>query len=199
MDFNILNNTIKGKGINIVNVFAFSGAKFEGRVNNNTIVNNGGSGSGVRVNLQGNENSVIEIKNNNITGQNDYGITLNSNLGSGRLDATVTGDTVSVSASGFYTIHAAAGSSGSTTSNKICANVANNTTTAPSGAIGNFQARAVSATGPHQILLQGGGTTVPLNWNANGNTPINPPAIISQSGSGTFLFGQTCVVPANPM
>jgi hypothetical protein len=197
MDFNIINNPmIKGKGINIVNVFAFPNSTFEGRINNNTIVHNGGSGAGVRVTNQGNGNSKIEIKSNNITAADDYGITCTSQLGTGRLDATVTNNTVSIAAAGFYAIHAAAGASSSTFTNKVCANVANNTTTIDPLSIGNFQARA--ATASHEIMLQGSGPTVIANWNANTNLPISPPAIISQSGLGTFTFGATCLIPANP-
>jgi hypothetical protein len=197
MDFNIVNNPmIKGKGINVVNVFAFPNSTFEGRINNNTVVHNGGSGAGIRVVDQGNGNSKVEIKNNMVTGADDYGITVSANSGSGRLDATVTGNTVSVTALGFYTIHALAGASSSMFTNKVCANVANNTTTAAPGAIGNFQARAATAT--HEILLQGPGPNVVGNWNGNSNMPISPPAIISQSGTGVFTFGATCTIPSNP-
>ncbi len=199
MDFNIVNNPlIKSRGINTVNIFGFAGSKFEGRVNNNTInVGDGaGSGAGVRVVAQGNFNSLIEIKNNNITGADDHGITNVASLGSGRLDVTATGNTISLSNSGFYGVHTAAGVSSSTFTNKVCANVASNITTAvPAGAIGNFQARA--ATASHEILLQGTGANVATIWNNNSNTPISPPAIISQSGVGTFTFGATCNIPAN--
>ncbi|MBK9982126.1 MAG: cadherin-like domain-containing protein [Saprospiraceae bacterium] len=196
MKFNIVNNPmIKGKGINIVNIFAFPSATFEGRINSNTVVNNGGSGAGIRVFSQGNGNSKVEIKNNTVTGGDDYGIDVTCQLGTGRLDATITGNTASVTALGFYVIHALAGNSGSVNTNKVCANVANNTTTAAAGAIGNFQAR--SATAGHEILLQGGGGTVAANWSANTNTPV--PGLTSQSGTGVFTFGATCAIPANPI
>jgi hypothetical protein len=181
MDFNVTGNPlIKSKGINAVNIFGFPGSKFEGRVNSNTInVGAGtGSGAGVRVNAQGDQNSLIEIKNNNITGADDYGITNVASLGSGRLDVTVTGNTISLSNSGFYGIHTAAGVTSSVKTNKVCANVANNATTGVPvpNAIGNWQARA--ATASHEILLQGTGANVATIWNNNTNTPISPPAII---------------------
>lgn len=199
MDFNIVNNPlIKSRGINAVNIFGFSGSKFEGRVNNNTITVASGSGAGVRVNAQGNLNSFIEIKNNTINGSDDYGITCVASLGSGRLDVTATNNVISLSNLGFYGIHTAAGISGSMFTNKICANVAgNNTNGVPvPNAIGNWQARA--ATGTHEILLQGTGGSTAVIWNNNSNTPINPPAVISQAGSGMFTFGATCTIPANP-
>ncbi|MEO8359843.1 MAG: Ig-like domain-containing protein [Vicinamibacteria bacterium] len=196
MKFNISGNpSIKGKGINIVNVFAFPDATFEGRINNNVVTSNGGSGTGIRVVSQGNGNSKVEIKNNSVTGGDDYGIDVTAQLGSGRVDATITGNTVSVSNNGFYAIHTIAGASGSTFTNKMCANVASNTTTVPAGAIGNFQARA--ATGTHEVLLQGAGGNVAANWSANSNTPV--PGVTSQSGTGVFTFGATCAVPSNPL
>src|SRR5262249_48713540 len=134
MDFNIVNNPmIKAKGINVINVFAFPNSTFEGRINNNTIVNNGGSGAGGRGVDQGNGNSRVEVKNNLITGGDDYRVTATALAGSGRLDAIITGNTVSLTASGFYGIHAAAGASGSAFTNKVCAHVANNNTTGVSG------------------------------------------------------------------
>jgi hypothetical protein len=201
MDFNIVNNPlIKSRAINAVNIFGFSGSKFEGRVNNNTINVGGGAGSGagVRVNAQGNLNSVIEIKNNNITGADDYGITNVASLGSGRLDVTVTGNTVTLSNAGAYGIHTAAGVSSSMFTNKVCANVANNITTGVPipNAIGNWQARA--ATVSHEILLQGTGASPSAIWNNNSNIPMDPPALISKSGAGTFTYGATCTIPANP-
>ncbi len=198
MKFNIINNSsIKGKGINIINVFAFPSATFEGRINNNTVINTPGfSGSGIRVFGQGNGNCKVEIKNNNVTGGDDYGIDVTSQLGTGRMDATITGNTVTTPTNGFYSIHLLAGNSGSVSTNKVCGNVANNTTTISGAAIGNFQAR--SSTAGHEILLQGGGTTVATNWNANTNSPLSPTAFISQSGTGVFTFGATCLLPLNP-
>lgn len=198
MQFNILNNTsIKGKGINIVNIFAFPNATFEGRINNNTVINNGGSGAGIRVFSQGNGNSKVEIKNNIVTGGDDYGIDATAQLGTGRLDATITGNTVSLTSLGFYGIHLLAGNSGSVSTNKVCGNVANNNATGVNaGAIGHFQARSSTAT--HEILLQGPGPNVLTNWNSNANTPMNPPGITSQSGTGVFTFGATCLIPSNP-
>lgn len=196
MEFNIIgNNSIKGKGINIINIFAFPSASFQGRINSNTVINNGGSGAGIRVVNQGNGNSRVEIKNNLVTGGDDYGITAGANSGSGRLDATITGNTVSLTSNGFYAIQTVAGVSSSVFTNKVCANVANNTTSLAAGAFGNYQGR--SATPSHELLLQGAGATVAAIWNANSNLPVTPPAVISQSGTGVFTFGATCLLPLN--
>ncbi len=132
--------------------------------------------------------------NNNVTGADDYGIDVISQLGTGRIDATIKNNGVTLGANGFYAIHVLAGNSGSVNSNKVCANVANNTTSVPGTAIGDFQAR--SSTALHEILLQGGGATVAANWSANTNSPL--PGITSQSGTGIFTFGASCSVPMNP-
>lgn len=214
MDFNIINNQIKSRGINAVNIFGFSGSKFEGRINDNTVNVGDGSGSGVavRITAQGNLNNVVEIKNNNITGANDYGITCVTSLGTGRLDATITGNRVSVSNTGAYCIQVAAGVSSTTTTNTVCANVSGNSTAAPgapSGAIGDFQARAVALS--NSVLLQGNGSDVATYWSGNSNlsyssNTFTPPTITahtSQSGLGSFTFGVsptvTCAIPANPL
>jgi len=78
---------------------------------------------------------------------------------------------------------------------KVCSNVANNTTTVPGSAIGSFQAQSATAT--HEILLQGAGPNVAGNWSGNANTPV--PGITSQSGAGVFTFGATCLILANPL
>ena len=199
MTFNILNNPmVKGKGINIINIFAFPGSSFQGRVNNNMVVNNGGSGTGIRVNLQGNASSRVEIKDNQITAANDYGIDVVASLGSGRLDAIITGNTASIAAAGAHVIDVAAGVSSSTFTNSVCAYLANNTTSFASGAIGNARYRAATPT--HTLLVQGPGP-VATNWDTNMNSPLTSVmgTVVAQSGTGTFTFGQTCLLPTNPM
>jgi hypothetical protein len=198
MQFNIQNNPlIKSAGINCVNVFAFPDATFEGRINNNTVVVAPGSGTGIRVNKQGNNNCKVEIKNNNISGISaDFGINVQATLGTGRIDATITGNTIALTNTAAYHIGLDAGASSSVFSNKICANVANNVTTT-GVPIGNARYRAATAT--HELLLQGPGPNSATNWNSNGNTPVSPPAVVNQSGVGVFTFNQTCAIPANPI
>ncbi|MGB4848755.1 MAG: hypothetical protein WBP41_12595, partial [Saprospiraceae bacterium] len=58
-------------------------------------------------------------------------------------------------------------------------------------------ARYRAATPSHELLIQGPGPSA-TNWNTNGNTPISPPAVVNQSGTGVFTFNQTCLIPANP-
>lgn len=200
MDFNIVNNPlIKSRAINAVNIFGFPGSKFEGRVNGN-MINVGdavGGGIGVRVNAQGNANSRIEIKNNQVTVGSDSGIDATSSLGSGRLDAIVTGNTVSVAANGGYAIAVAAGVSSSVFTNTTCTYIANNTTSFGLMAIGNARYRA--ATLSHTLLVQGPGPAA-TNWDTNMNSPLTSVmgTIVNQSGTGVFTFGQTCLLPANP-
>jgi mucin-19 len=209
MQFNINNNPlIKSRGLNAINIFGnFPGANasFEGRINDNTLIETiGGSGTGVRVIGSGNSNHKVEIKNNIITACTDNGIDLVMQGGAGRMDANITLNNASVAAGGLYCIAVAAGVSSSTFTNKVCANVANNTTSFGAGASGNYRGR--SATPSHELLLQGGGTAgamaVATNWNSNTNSPLSPTATINQSGTGTFTIlpvGQTCPLPANPI
>ncbi|HZV70823.1 MAG TPA: Ig-like domain-containing protein [Saprospiraceae bacterium] len=198
MQFNVQNNPlIKSAGINCINVFAFPDATFEGRINNNTVVVAPGSGIGIRVIKQGNNNCKVEIKNNNVSGPTaDYGIFAQAVLGTGRLDAIITGNTVAVSNAAAYHIAVNAGASSSTFTNVVCAHIAGNITTSGTP-IGNAQYRA--ATASHTLLVQGPGPPAATNWNSNGNTPMSPPAVISQSGLGIFTFNQTCSIPANPI
>ena len=195
LKFNISNNpVVKARLINVINCFAQSSSLMEGQVSGNTVTSSSGSGSGVRAVASGNANTRIKILNNTISGiNNDFGITAAANGGTGRMDATITGNNVTVQNTAGYNIQTIAGASGSTFTNKLCANVANNTVNGTP--IGNFQARSVTPS--HEFLLQGPGPTAQANWNANGNS-VSPPAIVSQSGTGVFTFGATCLLPSYP-
>lgn len=215
MDFNIINNTIQARSINVINIYAFANGSFEGRINNNPVIESltGGNGSGNGINVTHDGNSTtnrIEIKNNMVTAINDNGIIVLSRLGSGRVDATITGNTVSLTGgpSSFRAIQASAGASSDGGTNKLCAYIANNITSILPGAAGHYQGRAAHGTGNSQpineLILQGGGTTVQTNWDLNMNSPLSTAmgALITQSGFGNFTFlpvGQTCAAPANPM
>lgn len=192
LKYKILNGNLKGRATNIVNVFGFSGS-FEGRVNGNTVQSLSGSGTGIRQVAQGATTAVSEANNNTITGITaDSGISGVSQGGAGTLDITMIGNSITLANSAAYNIEARAGASSSTFTNKTCANVANNTVVGMPAS--NFFARTVNA---HELRLQGGGATVATNWNANTNSPGTPPAVVSQSGSGTFTFGATCITPTN--
>ncbi|MFZ4475767.1 MAG: beta strand repeat-containing protein, partial [Saprospiraceae bacterium] len=199
MDFNIIGNPlIKSRGINAVNIQGQGSSTFQGRVADNpNITTTSGSGIPIRVLATANSVGKVLIQNNVAVGADDFGLLCGSNGGTGRLDANILNNNVSIGSLGFYCIQAIAGASSSTFTNKTCANIANNTTSFAVGAIANAQYRA--ATVSHQLLVQGGGATAATNWNANTNSPLTPTAVISQSGTGVFTFGSTCLLPTNPL
>lgn len=198
--YNVLNNTnLKGRGTSIVNCFAQGSSTMNGQVVDNTIASVGGSGSGVRAVVSGDANHRTRINNNTISGiANDFGIVAQASGGTGRLDATITNNNVTVLNSAVYNINVVAGSSGSTFTNKTCANVSGNTVSpAPiSGSmIANFLAR--SATPSHELLLQGS-SPIATYWNGNGNTPASPTATVLTSGTGVYTYNATCLLPIYP-
>ncbi len=202
MNFNIIGNgSIASRSINTVNISGNGNSTFQGRINNNTIqIATGGSGSGIGVRVIANADSdgKVEVNGNTISGiVNDVGILAQAVAGTGRLDAKITSNNISAANTAGYYIDVIAGASSSILTNKVCANVANNITAAPSNLIQNWRARA--ATPSHELLLQGAGPTASANWNNNGNSPAAPPALINQSGTGVFTFGQTCLLPTNPL
>lgn len=198
VDFNINNNPlIRGALTTIVNVFAAGNAIMEGRVNNNIVQSGAGSGTGIRVLGQEDADIIIEINGNTVSGITlDNGINVESRLGTGRVDANVVGNTVSVAAGANANIRSAAGNSGSVHSNKTCAWVHNNIL--PAAGFSHHEGRVVNA---HELILQGGGASMAANWNNNTNTPLSPPAVMNPliSGAGTITFTGTCTLPTNPL
>jgi hypothetical protein len=201
LNFNILNNpTAKARGTSVINVVSQGSSTAQGRINGNTVTHVGGAGdtgSGIRVFAEESSTLKVEVNNNTISGvYEEFGILARSRNGSGRLDAIITNNTVMLPSGndGFGTnIGVDAGTSNSTFTNVTCGYVANNVTNTP-GIFGqNFVAR--QASGSHTLYLQSG-TNAATVWNANGNTPVSPPAVIGQSG--TIISG-TCQTPNNPL
>lgn len=209
LKYNVFNNTnLKGRATTIVNCFAMGSSTMEGQVSGNTITSLGGSGSGVRAVVSGNATAKTKIINNIISGISlDNGIVVQASGGTGRLDATITGNQVTVNTTATYNINVIAGASSSTFTNKTCAYVANNTVfpTPISGSmIANFVGR--SATPSHELILQGSAGPIDAYWNSNGNTPQAPPAnpagpaTAVKTGTGVFTFnaGGGCLLPSYP-
>jgi trimeric autotransporter adhesin len=219
MNYNILNNTCRGKGIALINIVAQIASNAQGRVNNNTVTisvvpNFQSAGYGINLSAQGNSNITTEVTGNTVSGMDaGVGIYATAIGGTGKMNATITGNTVTITnTAASHNIQVEAGNSSSTFGNTTCANVANNITSRPDLNNGvNFRVRAVT-TGSHKIYLQGNGTDPnPPNtatgavyvWLNNGNTPTG--AVVSQSGTyGTQIFTSTnggalatCAVPSN--
>lgn len=201
IDFNIISNTLFKGGLTIaVNFFAQGNSTMEGRFNSNPVNVAAGSGSAIRAVAQETSNMKIEINGNTVTGVlNDNGIEVVSRAGTGRMDAIISNNNITVGSAASTAnahIRAAAGASGSTFTNKTCAWVKNNTLN------GNFsfahlEGRVVNA---HELILQGGGASMSANWNNNTNSPASPPAVMNPliSGAGVISFSGTCNAPMNP-
>lgn len=196
---NVNSNNVKGKGTSIINCFAQGSSNLEGQVVNNTVPSLGGSGTGIRSIANGNANVKIKIDNNVITGiALDNGISCRAIGGTGRMDATISNNNVTILSTASVNIDLQAGNSSSTFTNKACGNVFNNTVS-PSpitGAIiANFFAR--SATASHELLLQGP-NPIATYWNNKGNLPVSPTSTVTQSGLGVFTYNATCLLPSYP-
>jgi len=197
MNFNILNNSsIQSRSINVVNISGNGNSTFQGHIiNNNIQIASGGTGSGVGVRVIANADSdgKVEIDGNNISGiVNDDGIYAQAVGGTGRLDAKITSNTIALANTAGYHIDVIAGASSSMLTNKVCAYIAgNNTTTGTPLA----KARYREATESHELLLQGPGPDITTNWNTNGNLPMSP--MLNASGTNTYTYGATCLLPTN--
>ncbi len=201
VDFNIIGNTLfKGALTSVVNIFAQGNSTMEGRFSNNPVQVVVGSGTGIRAVAQESADMKIEIANNTITGVLlDNGIELVSRAGDGRMDATVSGNNITVGSAGSTAnsfIRSAAGASGSAFTNKTCAWIKNNTVNG-TFAFSHHEGRVVNA---HELILQGGGASMAASWNINTNNPASPPSVMNPlvSGAGIISFAGVCTAPANP-
>ena len=201
LSFNVIGNpVIKGNGGTAVNVFAIGTSTIQGRINNNPDIQVGGSGTsglGIKVDVNGDARGTVEISGNTISNIGfDAGIEAIARLKNsgacgtgctaGRLDATISGNTVSVDSTSLYDVWVQASDD-----NTTCANVTNNTTSG-SGIVA-FRERTAAANST--VLLQGFTTDAATTWNNNGNTPTGS---VSASNNGT-LSGGSCSTPSNPM
>jgi hypothetical protein len=203
MSFNINNNPLmNSNGGNVITVSGFTTANFQGRINNNPNIQAGGgttNGSGIVVSAQQSANGIVEINGNTISnlgvGTGIETFSRSRAVGGppgGRLDATVTNNTVTANVvNSPYAISTRAGGGTATDQNTTCANVANNTTTP--GNIAAWQARVANANS--NLILQGFTTDATTTWNNNGNLPINS---VDDTGITANITGGTCNVPTNP-
>jgi hypothetical protein len=208
--FNVQNNPkIYSRNGPAVNVFGDTNAVINGRISNNPDVqvkNNVGSnvGSGIRANLNKDATAKLEIQNNVVNiGSDDAGIdlsaigktTANPGGGTNTLDATVTGNSVTIGATSTYGIIILSATNAAD-NNALCANVGTNAITRNPSSIASFRARVPSATG--FFRMNNFVTNAEATWNAKGNTPISAGGSeVSFGGSGTFA-ACTAALPTNP-
>jgi trimeric autotransporter adhesin len=210
LNYNILNNSCRGKDISLINIVAQVNSNAQGRVNDNIITHSGtgSAGDGIRFSAEQSSDITTEVLRNTVSGMGTgVGISATAILGDGKINATITNNTVTITDPlASHNIAVVAGNTGTTFSNYTCANVANNTTTRPDLVNGfNFRVRAVTSGGTHKVYLQGTGATSAADvWANNGNTPTG--AVVAQSGTfGTHIFSSTnggalatCAVVSNP-
>ena len=208
--FNVQNNPkIWASNGPAINVFGDTNATINGRINNNPDVRvvthvGGNVGSGIRANINKDATAKIEVKNNVVNiGSDDAGIdlsaigktTANPGGATDSLDATVTGNSVTIGATSTYGIVILSATNAGDT-NALCTNVGTNAITRNPSSIASFRARVPSANG--FFRMQGFLTNPEATWNANGNTPTSSGGSeVSFGGSGTFA---TCTtdLPTNP-
>ncbi len=209
--FNVQNNPrIWSSNGPAINVFGDTNATINGRINNNPdvrVLTHVGSnvGSGIRANINKDANARLEVKNNVVNvGSDDAGIDLSAigkttaNPGgtTNTLDATVTGNTVTIGSTSTYGVVILDATNAGDT-NALCANVSTNTITRDPSSITSFRARVPSANG--FFRMQNFVTDAEATWNGNSNMPTSAAGSeVSFGGSGTFA---TCTValPTNPM
>ena len=210
LKFNVVNNTkIYSRNGPAINVFGDTNAVINGRINDNPDVQvkvNAGSnvGSGIRANINKDATARLEVKNNVVNvGSDDAGIdltgigkvTANPGGGTNTLDATVTGNNVTIGATSTYGLFTISASNAGDT-NAICLNIASNTVTRNPSSIASLRARVPSASGFYR--MNGFVTNPEATWNSNGNTPASSGGSeVSFGGSGTFGLC-TAALPTNP-
>ncbi|MFZ6026726.1 MAG: cadherin domain-containing protein [Chloroflexota bacterium] len=119
---------------NQVNLYASTNGVLDGRVNTNNITNDpNGGGSAISALLEGNGAMRLEINGNTVSDWSVNGIEVSSRGGTGRVDATITNNTVqgSTSTGPAYNFYLRAGNAASA-GNILCFNLAGNTAN-PSG------------------------------------------------------------------
>ncbi|MBK7470658.1 MAG: cadherin-like domain-containing protein [Betaproteobacteria bacterium] len=210
LKFNVVNNPkIWSRNGPAVNVFGDTNANINGRINDNPDVqvkSNVGSnvGSGIRANVNKDASAKIEIKNNVVNvGSDDAGIDLtgigktaaNPGGGTNTLDATVTGNNVTIGATSTYGVVILSATNAGDT-NAVCVNVGTNAITRNPASIASFRARVPSVSG--FFRMQGFATNPEATWNGAGNTPTSAGGSeVSYGGSGTFAACSTAL-PTNP-
>lgn len=193
--FNVLNNTSNYNNGPCLNFFAFASGYLEGNVTGNTVTKSAGGGSGIRFYAEGTTaRGVLNISNNTVNNSFDAsGINISGVSTAGaRSDFTINNNNVNQTNPGsLYGIDFNAIGTAPTNTIEMCGNITNNNIAVASSTLNAARVRS-GLVGETTILVQGTGATIQDVWNNGGNLPAN---MASQSGSGFFIFNQTCVVP----
>ncbi|MCE7065180.1 Ig-like domain-containing protein [Dyadobacter sp. CY326] len=195
LNYNILNNNIRSKNGPGINLKVSNSSTQQGTVDGNTVVSDGGGGSGVNLNTEGvGAKGIVKISNNTVSGiVNDFGIAYSgySTSSSTKSDVTISGNNITTGPNAFYDIDVNLISSLTDNQGKVCAYIANNTVAANTGIALRLRPGAPG----NEIIVQGPGNTLAAVWSANGNVPSNAFVFPTGSGTTTYNTGQTCAVP----
>ncbi|WP_031530236.1 Ig-like domain-containing protein [Dyadobacter crusticola] len=193
--YNIIGNNIRCRNGTGINLKVSNSSTQEGTVDNNTVVSDGGGGSGIFFDTEGAAaKGILRINNNTISGiANDFGIGFSgySPNGSTRSDLTISNNRITIGSNAFYDIDVNFISSLSDNQGKLCTYIANNTVSANTGTALRLRPGAPG----NQIILQGTGSNLAQVWSNNGNTPSNAFVLPAGSGTTSYNTGQTCAVP----
>ncbi|MFN8429048.1 MAG: hypothetical protein U0V04_03640 [Spirosomataceae bacterium] len=212
--FNIKNNTITGRGGNLIGLGTLPGstAKMEGTVENNIINYNfvssvsNNAGYGINYNhISGNTDSRVKITGNTLSNFNADGtLGISSLVQAGSANIIVTNNNIShlpaSNTTAGYAIRVTSSVSGATG----CVRLANNSVTNNALSTGYAQLRASVAGATLNIEGSGDIATPHVSiWNYNLNTPNiasnTSPTFISSGGAGTrtLVAANTCLSPTN--
>ncbi|MCF2493014.1 Ig-like domain-containing protein [Dyadobacter chenhuakuii] len=195
LKYNIIGNNFRCKNGTGINLKVSNNSTHEGTVDGNTVVSDGGGGSGIYFDTEGpTAKGIVKISNNTVSGiLNDFGIgfsgyVTNSNTKS---DLSIIGNTITTGPNAFNDIDVNFISSFSDNQGKLCTYIASNNVAAATGVALRLRPGAPG----NQIILQGAGNTLQAVWSGNGNTPQNAFLLSGGSGTTSYNTGQTCAVP----
>ncbi len=215
--FNILNNTITGRGGDLINIGATAtNGKMEGTIKGNTINynfqssinNNAGSGIGI-VHASTSTGNKVKIDQNTITNiAGTSGISANVSGGSnGRADVICTNNTITLITTNYGSPANVSPPNyafviGSVGTSTICSKIANNTSNV--GVLGIARIRAAAASDIHLVEGSGLGSdninnleTIWNNLRTTGTIAASGQIIKSGAGTHTLSAVGTCAVPTN--
>ncbi len=192
LNYNISGNTFTNarQAVNVSNVAAAPGAPYmEGSISNNQISATNSAAIALWVVQEGNGQVTTKIENNTITQFGDTGIDVQSRGGSGRVDATINGNTVNFGLLNFELagIFLASGNGTPGETNTICVNLNGNNVSAGSMALGDYTIDRFSS--PSTRFYIQGLAPSPTNISGN-NMPVNPVGTYLLASNTATTVGQ---------
>jgi len=192
LNYNISGNTFTNarQAVNVSNVAAAPGAPYmEGSISNNQISATNSAAIALWVVQEGNGQITTKIENNTITQFGDTGIDVQSRGGSGRVDATINGNTVNFGVLNFELagIFLASGNGTPGETNTICVNLNGNNVSAGGMALGDYTIDRFSS--PSTRFYIQGLAPSPTNISGN-NVPPNPVGAYLLASNTATTVGQ---------